>query len=237
MFSSRRGFGRTRKQVTFSSSTTWTAPSNVTIVDSASGRGGAGFTYTLEQLFPGGYYLPYNTTTFADIYSMGTNIFNQWNSNITATAPPGSTYTREYKTVFVQVNTGNPRILVLDSSYVGSQHYKTVPYTINYGGITNSSAKLNTISSSTDIVSQTTYTFQFGNWSSTGNQYIVQLFKDYSETFTGTGASSTALGLTFPGGVGGPASTTTFTLVSVTPGTTYNINVADGGFITLVYYT
>lgn len=236
MFSSRRGFGRTRKQVTFSSSTTWTAPSNVTIVDSVSGRGGSGTTYTLEDLFPG-YYLPYSTTTFADIYSMGTDIFNQWNSNITATAPPGSTYTRRYKDVFVQVNTGNQRILVHDSEYVGSQHYKTVPYNINYGGITNSSAKLNTISSSTDIVSQTTYSFQFGSWSATGNQYIVSVYKNYSETFTITGESSTALGLTFPGGVGGPASTTTYTLVSVTPGTTYNINVAGGGFVTLVYYT
>jgi hypothetical protein len=38
-----------------------------------------------------------------------------------------------------------------------------------------------------------------------------------------TGAATTGFGLTFPGGVGAPASTTTFTSVAVTPGTTYTV--------------
>jgi len=50
------------------------------------------------------------------------------------------------------------------------------------------------------------------------------------------GASSTALGKTFPGGNGGPPSTTTFSNVAVTPGVSYPISVAPGGSVTLQYY-
>jgi hypothetical protein len=50
------------------------------------------------------------------------------------------------------------------------------------------------------------------------------------------GAASTALGQTFPGGSYGPATTTTYTNVAVTPGNTYTISVASGGSITIQYY-
>ena len=50
------------------------------------------------------------------------------------------------------------------------------------------------------------------------------------------GASSTGLGKTFPGGNGGPPSTTTYTNVAVTPGVSYPISIAPGGSVTLQYY-
>jgi hypothetical protein len=50
------------------------------------------------------------------------------------------------------------------------------------------------------------------------------------------GASSTGLGKTFPGGNGGPPSTTSFSNVAVTPGVSYPISVAPGGSVTLQYY-
>lgn len=49
-----------------------------------------------------------------------------------------------------------------------------------------------------------------------------------------TGANTTGFGLTFPGGSGGPASTTTFTNVTVTSGATYTI--VNNGSLTIQYY-
>ena len=50
-----------------------------------------------------------------------------------------------------------------------------------------------------------------------------------------TGASATGFGKTFPGGVGGPASTTTYTDVAVVPGTNYTLTIPSGGSITVSY--
>lgn len=55
----------------------------------------------------------------------------------------------------------------------------------------------------------------------------------YGET---TGDSASALGYTFPGGVGGPATGATYNNVSVTPGTGYSIVVPSGGSVTIQYY-
>lgn len=51
------------------------------------------------------------------------------------------------------------------------------------------------------------------------------------------GASSTALGQTFPGGNNTTAPTLTFGNIPVTPGTSYPIVVAPGGFVTIRYVT
>lgn len=42
---------------------------------------------------------------------------------------------------------------------------------------------------------------------------------------------------TYPGQVGNPATVTTYTSVSVTPGTTYNFVVPSGGYVEFAYYT
>lgn len=51
-----------------------------------------------------------------------------------------------------------------------------------------------------------------------------------------TGPASTGFGKTFPGGVGVPASTTSFTNVAVTGGSSYPLVVPSGGSITITYY-
>jgi hypothetical protein len=48
------------------------------------------------------------------------------------------------------------------------------------------------------------------------------------------GANTTGFGITFPGGVGGAATTQTYTSVSVTPGQTYTI--VNSGSLTISYY-
>lgn len=50
------------------------------------------------------------------------------------------------------------------------------------------------------------------------------------------GANTTGFGYTFAGGVGAPATPTTYNNVAVTPGTTYTINSTGDGYIIIVYY-
>lgn len=51
-----------------------------------------------------------------------------------------------------------------------------------------------------------------------------------------TGDSASALGYTFPGGVGGPATGATYNNVTVTPGNSYVIYVPSGAAVTIQYY-
>lgn len=57
----------------------------------------------------------------------------------------------------------------------------------------------------------------------------------YASTPPTTGASSTALGRTMPGGTGGPATPVTYPAIAVIPGTAYPIKVAAGGFVDIRY--
>lgn len=58
---------------------------------------------------------------------------------------------------------------------------------------------------------------------------------DYSDPVT-TGAASTGFSLTFPGGTGGPATSTPFANVTVSGGASYALTIPSGGFITITYY-
>jgi hypothetical protein len=88
-----------------------------------------------------------------------------------------------------------------------------------------------------------TVTKGVGPWANTssslvqgiGNGWYIRAERLFAEPET-TGAASTALGRTFPGGTGGEAATQTYNNVSVAYGTTYYIEVGDGGFVTLEYY-
>lgn len=51
-----------------------------------------------------------------------------------------------------------------------------------------------------------------------------------------TGANATGFGITFPGGVGGTAPTTTYNNVAVTPATSYPLVVPSGATIQITYY-
>lgn len=78
----------------------------------------------------------------------------------------------------------------------------------------------------------TTYTtpFPFGQYRS----YKVGNMEQYIGA--STGASSSALGYTFPGGVEGGAPTLTYNNISVTSGASYSIVVPSGGYVTIQYY-
>lgn len=79
-------------------------------------------------------------------------------------------------------------------------------------------------------------TFEYGRWS----------FAVTRINYGSAGENTTGFGYTFSGGslvgtypdqVGNPATVTTYTNVSVTPGTTYNFVVPSGGYVEFAYYT
>lgn len=56
---------------------------------------------------------------------------------------------------------------------------------------------------------------------------------DYAPGTNGT--ASTAFGKTFPGGAEGPAPTTSYSNVAVTPGQAYPVSIPPGGYITITF--
>lgn len=69
---------------------------------------------------------------------------------------------------------------------------------------------------------------------SSSRNYAAGNLEEYYAASTGENAS--ALGYTFPGGVGGPATGATYNNVTVTPGTGYSIVVPSGAAVTIQYY-
>lgn len=77
-----------------------------------------------------------------------------------------------------------------------------------------------------------------GSWGSSYTTPYTGLNKVYSmdniEIQNPNGAATTGFSLTFPGGTAAPATLTTFTNVSITPGATYTI--VNNGSLTITYY-
>lgn len=63
--------------------------------------------------------------------------------------------------------------------------------------------------------------------------YDVTNIQYYVDQFNG--ANTTGFGYTFAGGVGAPATPTTYNNVPVTPGTTYTVSSVGDGYITILY--
>lgn len=71
------------------------------------------------------------------------------------------------------------------------------------------------------------------NSSSTSDYVSVDVQVDQGST---TGSDTTAFGKTFPGGSGGSATALMYVDVAVTPGASYYVSVAPGGYVTIQYY-
>lgn len=204
--------------VTFTSSGTWVAPAGVSLVTTASGYGAAGD--------PGGAFWYYgNAGYFA--YSYETNYF---------TGSPDNTPSYADVTGYAQAS------LSSINSSTADRVVTFFPVLYNYNPATNGTTVLypDPVTKRVRGLGAATEG-PWGNTSGTlvkgignGWYFSIEQYYEYGPT---TGASSTALGLTFPGGDGGPAGTTTYNNVAVTPGGSYAISVPAGGSVTLQYYT
>lgn len=213
--------------VSFTSNSTWVAPSGVDLVVSAAGKGSAGISdyegqVAGRQFTAWGFDTPFNVNA---PYAQWANIYNS------------------YATVFSQLNLSYPSY---GPSALATDYLVFLSANDYWGAITFSPTDLSTtlltsynvvVSGSPKTSGNITYSSLSGieGWS----VYI------YGYVRGSAGTASTALGKTFPGGtytgtypnaVGSAASTTTFTNVAVTPGTSYPIVVPSGGQVTLQYY-
>lgn len=224
--SSARGFGLfgqgvTTVTTTFTSSTTWTAPAGVSNLSVVSGRGSNGqpdyYVYTTigsvtVQALNGSYVLgPLDWSTAVSDCQALVNTTNSGGSG-PRTVNPGSSST-------YYINTSNLYLKFISS---GST------YQVNGTAVLSnpSGAPTSGTVTYTDVVN-------LGG--------IVGFLCNVDVLNAGAaGTASTGFGQTFPGGAasGGTAPITTFTNVTVIPGTTYSISIPTDGpdpYVTIQY--
>lgn len=218
---------RTLTSVTFTSNGTWVAPGGVDNVVSASGKGAAGVSDYVGNVA---------------ISQAGQAHF----SSGLATNPPYAQWSNAY---------GN-HLTALSQLNLSYPTYGPSNFTNGYVVVLQSTDYWYAISGNTTNLSGTYLTgydvFIIGSPQTSGNityagtgdidQWFISV---YGYVAGGVGTPSTALGQTFPGGsytgtypngTGNAATTTTFTNVAVTPGTSYPIVVPSGGQVTLQYF-
>lgn len=199
---------------TFTTNGTWVAPAGVTSVATASGKGGDGsptygsssFTFNANQGF--GSSAPF--AQWGDLYSAAVATQSALASRVGTYGPSG--FIGAYG---IRVGSDNKWSVIYQSTDDLS------------GAIIDSVSSVYAGSGSPQTSGNITYSgLSFSAWNVNASYHFPGFLA----------ASATALGQTFPGGNGGPAGTTTFTNVAVTPGTSYSIVVPGGGLVTLQYF-
>lgn len=203
--------------VTFTSSGTWVAPAGVTQISVLSGKGqdGSPVSYLgTTQYWASKSAINWGNPAYAqwgDLYGEAVTARNALLAAVGGYGP--SNVLTSYQFNISSIN---------DSWAVGNQSYSDYSsYIIDSVGSFTTEGN---VATSGNIVSSA-LAFGVNAWKFTVN-YTAPGF---------LGASSTAIGKTFPGGNNVPAPTTIFTNVAVTPGTSYPINVASGGSVTIQY--
>lgn len=215
--------------VTFTANGTWTAPSNVSLVTTISGKGSDGVSdstasSTLQTAFVS------RTSP-----SGGSTITATWQDYVTQAAGYITTMNTGSGVATINLPNYANNGVYIDSSNLGFQYVESPPtVSITYvKGSAGSSAidfPPSGVSASNVIVySQVTV----------GSGLYRITFTSYN--YGGAGTASTGLGKTFPGGAyvapdGYSATTTTFTNVTVTPSAGYSIVVPSGGTVSISYY-
>lgn len=216
---SARGYGFTGNPIyriqKLLQSTTWVAPPGVTSILSLTGQGQNGYAAYWQSisnigLEPPGYMLPWQFADVPDetgLNSGDVEGFAQSQWDLFPANPGAGTVNISW-----ECRRYSPSIT---SSFYG-------PY---------------------DVRATSTKTKVGNGWGSvyppdTGTRPVYEINYSQMEYYTPQfdGANTTGFGYTFAGGVGGPATPTTYTNVPVTPGTTYTVNSTGDGYITIIYY-
>lgn len=199
---------------TFTSNGTWVAPAGVALVLVLSGRGQDGSPY-LAPFYP---------------------IFGASSNPGSLSNPPPATWDDVYGRASASRSSFASRIGLSGPSSVETSYLINVnpsgywqPYSNSiddYSGYTiDSVGSIVVAVGSPSTTGTITYGAGFNAW----NFEVVLIVPGF------LGASSTAISQTFPGGNGGPAPVTTFNNIAVTPGASYPIVVAPGGYVTIQY--
>lgn len=218
---SARGYGFTGNPIyriqKLLQSTTWTAPPGVTSILSLTGQGQNGYAAYWQDISylgtpPPGYILSW--------------IF----SDVTDTGSTDSSVVEAFAQAQWDAFPSNPGDGIVNISWECRRWNSTSSYTYSSFG-------------PYDIRCVGTKTKVGNGWGTvyppdTGGRPFYEINYGAMQYYTPqfNGANTTGFGYTFAGGVGAPATPTTYTNVPVTPGTTYTINSAGDGYITIIYY-
>lgn len=221
------GSGTALTSVTFTANGNWIAPASTTNVVTASGKGAAGVSDYVGTVYSSGYFATRGSVASPSApYAQWSTLYNNYNTLLSALS------SKSYP------------------SYAPS-------YPLPYGSFTTVAANDTWVNNTVTFTGNAYYltgynSYTIGSPPSSGNITYSSLsgavgwiIEAYGYVPGGVGASTTAIGLTFPGGAysgtypngtGSAASTTTYTNIAVTPNASYPIVVPSGGFVTLEYY-
>jgi hypothetical protein len=235
-----RGFGEFTSglaltTVTFTSSTTWVAPSYVSNLVQMVGRG----TNASSDDYSGDTAITTIYRAIREIFSGGSSTTHDW-----------SEIYNNLQAWIAFLNTGTPGTRsagAIDGFYFGSYSINS-DNTYNYfsnppspGYASQFYFQIGTGIDISDFPVPSSGTITYANTPTSGSNSVKI---GYNPVYLGSnGAASTGVGKTFPGGTydfptgtGGAAPTTTFTNVTVTPSSSYSIVVPSGGQIAISYY-
>lgn len=226
------GFGggvpKTLTTETFTANGTWVAPVGVGMVAVLSGKGSAGVSdYTTARNLQ--YFANRSTGSYPNPpFANWSTLYSDQQNEIAALNAfgPYPKYGNGYISNYVSILTGNTT----------TNYWLYQPFTseLFVGKIMTGTITPGATAPSSGNIDFTTLTVSLGFTIAVG--YIED---------GGPGTAATALGQTFPGGtytgtypnaVGNPAVTTTYTNISVTPGTSYSIVVPSGGQVQISYF-
>lgn len=218
---SKGGAARTATQQVFTSSGTWVAPSTVSKVAVLTGTGGTGQAAQWNSLFG------------STIYGISRD-----SSVGSGTLSWGSLYSTALSTIS-DLNSGGPGDRIAPNSVTNEFYFVTPDDSVIDGSNNTGYLDGELIRGTASLVSVNVQTSGqvlysqlnsgISGWSLGGS---LEVFQDAT-----TGGSTTALGYTFLGGTGGPATPVTYTNVPVTPGASYFISIVagEGGSVSLTY--
>lgn len=239
---SSRGFGQFTSgafaltTVTFTSSTTWTAPAYLTNILTMTGYG----TNASSDSYP-------PETALTTIYRAQREIFSG-----------GSSTTHDWSEIYNNlqawisfINTGTPGVRsagsidgFISKAYSinsdNTYNFFQTPQSPGYGS-SNTYFVVGTGSNQSLFSVPSSGTITYANTPTSGSNNVRIGFSPVY--LGGNGSAATGVGKTFPGGtydfatgIGGSAPTTNFSNVAVTPGTNYSIVVPSGASISISYY-
>jgi hypothetical protein len=238
-----RGFGEftsslTLTTVTFTSSTTWVAPAYLTNIVTLTGQGanatsddysgdtsGVNLYRCLRESSSGGLVATYDWSFIYNGLQDWITFVNTGTPGTRSAGPVDTFYNRSYRInpdntyqgggpgAFPAPGYGGDRYFQIGTGYNGSNFSVPSSGTITYANTPSGTLNVN-------------------------------VGVGFNPVYLGSnGAAATGVGKTFPGGtydfptgIGGPAPTTTFTNVAVTPSTSYSIVVPGGGQVSISYY-
>jgi hypothetical protein len=208
---------------------TWTAPTGVTSILIATGKGAAGNPSSSGSATNNNF----TYVAVSNYYSTPTPPYADWSSIYSAAT-----------SALAALNAGGPGVRAAPT---GIDYYTLSIVSTNYYGVNTGGASLwlgdsQTITGTFSLSpfnspltsGNVTYSYVSGGGSGTRSVgWTISVPYDYVINAT-TGASTTGFGKDFPGGYGGAASNTTFNNVAITPGVTYTI--VNNGSLTIQYY-